>query len=273
MLAAEVVLGDGTLVKVGSPCGDSPGIDFVGVFVGSEGALAIITEASLRLTRNAPCRQSLLGIFDSLEAALRASDEILAAGTTPAALEIMDGAVLAALRECRLGRFPAAAQSLLLVEVEGLEIGVNLQRDAILACCHRSGACEVRQAVSEAERQQLWGLRSQALAALRRQAPNFWIEDAVVPRAQMGPLLSRLQLTAQQHGIRLANLLHAGDGNLHPILLFDERDADQKQRAAQARQEILEQCLACGGSVRGEHGLGRDKSQLHSRTVLPKIGT
>ncbi len=259
VLGVECVLADGALVQFGGPCEDPGGLDLVGTLVGSEGTLAIATRVWVRLTRDPQGYRTLLAVFDSVDDATTAISEIIGAGIVPAALEMMDQGILVALEEAFHFGFPLDAQAILLIEVDGLEAGLDAQRDEIIAICQAQRAREVRQARNAAERQKLWKCRKQAFGAVGRLSPSYCTQDGVVPRTKLPHMLRRIYEIGAKHDVRVVNVFHAGDGNIHPILLFDERDPHQVQRVLQASTEILDECLACGGSVTGEHGIGVEK--------------
>jgi glycolate oxidase len=259
VLGVEAVLADGERVQFGGPAEDSPGLDLTGAIVGSEGTLAIVTKVWVRLTRDPQGVRTMLGIFESCDDATNAISEIIGAGIVPAALEMMDQGILVALEEAFHFGFPLDAQAILLVEVDGLEAGLDAERDQIVEICMRSGAREVRQARSAQERLLLWKCRKQAFGAVGRLSPSYCTQDGVVPRTKLPHILRRITEIGQKYQVRTVNVFHAGDGNIHPILLFDERDADQIRRVLAASEEILEECIACGGSVTGEHGIGVEK--------------
>jgi glycolate oxidase len=259
VLGVELVLADGSLVRCGGPSEDNPGLDLTGTIVGSEGTLAIVTQIWVRLTRDPPGVRTMLGVFESVDDATSAISEIIAAGIVPAALEMMDQGILQAIEAAFHFGFPLDAQAILLIEVDGLEAGLDEQRDRIAALCRQSGAREVRQANGPQERQLLWKSRKQAFGAVGRLSPSYCTQDGVVPRTKLPHILRRIYQIGAKYDLRTVNVFHAGDGNIHPILLFDERDADQVKRVLAASEEILEECLACGGSVTGEHGIGVEK--------------
>jgi glycolate oxidase len=259
VLGVEAVLADGSLVRCGGPAEDNPGLDLTGTIVGSEGTLAIVTRVWVRLTRDPQGVRTMLGIFESVDDATSAISRIIAAGIVPAALEMMDQGILQAIEAAFHFGFPLDAQAILLIEVDGLEAGLDEQRDRIVALCRESGAREVRQANSPPERQLLWKSRKQAFGAVGRLSPSYCTQDGVVPRTRLPHILRRIYEIGAKYNLRTVNVFHAGDGNIHPILLFDERDADQVKRVLAASEEILEECLACGGSVTGEHGIGVEK--------------
>lgn len=265
VLGLEAVLADGTIVQFGGPGEDHPGLDLTGVLVGSEGTLVIATKIWVRLTRDPQGYRTMLGIFESVEAATNAISDIIGAGIVPAALELMDQGILVAVEEAFKFGFPLDVEAILLIEVDGLEAGLDQQRDEIAAICLKNGAREVRQAASAAERQLLWKCRKQAFGAVGRLSPSYCTQDGVVPRTKLPHLLRRIYAIGAAHDIRIVNVFHAGDGNVHPILLFDERDAEQVRRVLHASEEILNECIDCGGSVTGEHGIGVEKLSLMNR--------
>jgi glycolate oxidase len=272
VLAVEAVLADGRIVQLGSPAEDPVGLDLVGAVVGSEGTLAIVTKVWVRLTRNPQGHRTMLGVFESVDDATRAISEIIGAGIVPAALEMMDQGILVAIEAAFQFGFPLDAQAILLIEVDGLEAGLDVQRDQIVAICQAAGAREVRLAKDEKERLKLWKCRKQAFGAIGRLSPSYCTQDGVVPRTKLPHILQKITAIGRKYDIRIVNVFHAGDGNIHPILLFDERDADQVSRVLSASNEILAECLACGGSVTGEHGIGVEKigfmNQMFNETDL-----
>jgi glycolate oxidase len=259
VLGLESVTADGRIVRLGGPCEDYPGVDLVGGIVGSEGTLVVVTKAWVRLTRDPQGWRTMLAIYDSIDDATNSISEIIGAGIIPAALEMMDHGILVGVEQAyRLG-FPLDAQAVLLIEVDGLEAGLDTQRDQIVELCRQCNAREVRQAKDAKERQLLWKARKQAFGAVGRLAPSYCTQDGVVPRTKLPHMLRRITEIGAKYDIRVVNVFHAGDGNIHPILLFDERDREQIGRVLRASEEILDECLACGGSVTGEHGIGVEK--------------
>ncbi|HVA51555.1 MAG TPA: FAD-linked oxidase C-terminal domain-containing protein [Pirellulales bacterium] len=259
VLGLEAVLADGSVVEFGGPAEDPTGLDLTGTLVGSEGTLAIVTKVWVRLTRDPQGVRTMLAVFESVDDATNAISEIIAAGIVPAALEMMDQGILQAIEAAFHFGFPLDAQAILLIEVDGLEAGLDEQRDRIVGLCQKSQAREVRQADSPQERQLLWKSRKQAFGAVGRLSPSYCTQDGVVPRTKLPHILRRIYEIGAKHELRTVNVFHAGDGNIHPILLFDERDPAQVRRVLAASEDILEECLACGGSVTGEHGIGVEK--------------
>jgi len=259
ILGLEAVLADGRVVQFGGPAEDSPGLDLVGALVGSEGTLAIVTKVWVRLTRNPAGVRTVLGIYDSIDAATNTISQIIGAGIIPAALEMMDHGILAAVEQAFHVGFPLDAQAVLLIEVDGLEAGLDEQRDRILDICRQCGVRSVRPARDANERLLLWKSRKQAFGAIGRLSPNYCTQDGVVPRTKLPQMFRRIIEIGKKYDVRIVNVFHAGDGNLHPILLYDEREPGVIQRVLKASGEILDECLACGGSVTGEHGIGVEK--------------
>lgn len=269
VLGVEAVLADGRVVQFGGAAEDPVGLDLVGAIVGSEGTLAIVTQIWVRLTRDPQGYRTMLGVFESVEDATNAISEIIGAGIVPAALEMMDQGILIALEEAYHFGFPLDAQAVLLIEVDGLEAGLDEQRDQITMLCKQSGAREVRLAADAKERMKLWKCRKQAFGAIGRLSPSYCTQDGVVPRTQLPHILRCIIEIGLKYDLRIVNVFHAGDGNIHPILLFDERDPGQVRRVLDASTEILDACLACGGSVTGEHGIGVEKIAFMSKMFTP----
>jgi glycolate oxidase len=265
VLGLEMVTAAGDVVTIGGPAEDSPGPDLVGTIVGGEGTLGIVTKIWVRLTRNPQGVRTMLGVFDSIDDATQAISGIIGAGIIPAALEMMDQGILVAVEEAFHFGFPLDAEAILLIEVDGLEVGLDVQRDRVAAICKEHGAREVRFAKDAKERLQLWKARKQAFGAIGRLSPSYCTQDGVVPRTKLPHILQRIRAIGVKYDLQIVNVFHAGDGNLHPILLFDERHADEIKRVLAASHEILSECLECGGSVTGEHGIGLEKLSFMNR--------
>lgn len=265
VLGVEVVLPDGTVTQFGGPCEESPGYDLTGLFVGSEGTFGLATKVWVRLTRDPVAYRTMLGVFDTVRAATEAISAIIAAGIIPAALEMMDQGIVTALEDAFHFGFPLDAGAVLLIEVDGLEVAVDAEASQIVELCQRNGAREVRMANSSEERTLLWKCRKQAFGAIGRLSPSYCTQDGVVPRTKLPEILEFITEAGARHNIRIVNVFHAGDGNIHPILLFDERDADQIKRVLAAGDEILHKCIELGGSVTGEHGIGVEKISFMDR--------
>lgn len=270
VLGLEFVLPDGRVVQTGGPVEDAPGYDLTGVIVGSEGTFGIATKVWVRLTRNPQAYRTLLGVFETVDDATNTISDLIGAGIVPGALEMLDGLILQAVEAAFQFGFPLDAGAVLIMEVDGLDAGLNADAERITAIAQRNRAREVRRAATEAERQLLWKCRKQAFGAVGRLAPSYCTQDGVVPRTKLPHILRAIQRIGAKYALRIANVFHAGDGNIHPILLFDERDADQVKRVLQASHEILEECLACGGSVTGEHGIGVEKIDFMPKLFAPE---
>ncbi|HVJ87909.1 MAG TPA: FAD-linked oxidase C-terminal domain-containing protein [Caulifigura sp.] len=262
VLGVEAVMPDGSVVQFGGPCEDEPGFDLTGLFVGSEGTFGVCTKVWVRLTRDPSAYRTMLGIFETVKAATEAISAIVGAGIIPAALEMMDQGIVGALEQAFHFGFPLDAGAVLLIEVDGLEVAVDEEAERIVALCKQHGAREVRMANTPAERALLWKCRKQAFGAIGRLSPSYCTQDGVVPRTRLPEILDFINATSEKYGLRIVNVFHAGDGNIHPILLFDERHAEQVKAVIAAGDEILARCIALGGSVTGEHGIGVEKINL-----------
>ncbi|MDQ3820518.1 MAG: FAD-binding oxidoreductase, partial [Acidobacteriota bacterium] len=261
VLAARAVLAGGEIVDLGSAANAAPGYDLLGVFVGSEGTFGIATEATLKLVPLPTAVRTLLAIFSNVDDASRAVSAIIAAGLVPAALEMMDGAIIRAVEASVFAAgIPLDAEAALLVELDGLEAGLDEEAERASAICREHGARSVRCASDEAERKRLWAARKGAFGAMGRISPDTMLQDAVVPRSRLPEILASTYRIGAKYGLRVANVFHAGDGNLHPFLCFDARHADEVLRVKEAGRELMETCVRAGGSITGEHGVGLDKS-------------
>jgi glycolate oxidase len=269
VLGVELVLPDGSVLQTGGPVADGPGLDLTGLVVGAEGTFGIVTKIWVRLTRNPQAVRTLLGVFDSIDDASNCISGIIAAGIVPAALEMIDRPIMGALEEAFHFGFPLDAEATLIMEVDGLEAGLDAEADRIESLAKRNGAREVRRATNEKERLLLWKARKQAFGAMGRLAPSLCTQDGVVPRTKLPLMLRRIREIGQKYDVKIANVFHAGDGNLHPTMLFDEREPDQVRRVLAASHEILEECLNQGGSVTGEHGIGVEKIDLMPKMFSP----
>lgn len=258
----EVVLPSGEIVNFGGKAADSGGYDLTGFFVGSEGTIGITTAITVKLLRRPEQVATLLAIFDSIDDAARTVSAITAASITPAALEMLDGWTLRTVEAyCHAG-YPLDAAAVLLIEVEGLREVVEEQAEAIGEVCHEQNAREVRRARSEEERLLLWKGRKTAFGALGRVSPSYYTQDGVVPRTRIPAVLAHIGSVAQKYGLTIGNIFHAGDGNLHPLILFDIRNPQQVADVMSASREILQYCIDTGGSITGEHGVGLEKRDL-----------
>src|SRR5579875_3226258 len=270
VLGLEFVLPDGRVVRTGGPAEDNPGYDLTGVIVGSEGTFGIATKVWVRLTRNPEAYRTLLGVFETVDDATNTISDIIGAGIVPAALEMLDQLILQAVEAAFHFGFPLDAGAVLIMEVDGLEAGLDSEAERIIAIAKKNHAREVRQAASEAERLLLWKSRKQAFGAVGRLAPSYCTQDGVVPRTRLPHILREIQRIGKKYNIRICNVFHAGDGNIHPILLFDERNAEQVRRVLDASREILDECIRVGGSVTGEHGIGVEKIDFMPKLFSPE---
>jgi glycolate oxidase len=259
VVAATLVLHDGEILHVGSLAPDAPGYDLLGVVVGSEGTFGVVAEVTVRLTPNPEAVRTFLAIYDDMRAASATVSAVIAAGIVPAALEMLVGEGIAAVEAAVHAGYPTDARAVLLIEIDGLREDLAGQARHIAAICTAHGARELRDAVDEAQRQRLWAGRKGALAACGRIKPHYHIQDGVVPRSKLPELLELTEEVARRHAIIVVNIFHAGDGNLHPLLLFDLREPGVRERAIAAGEEILRACVAAGGSISGEHGIGLEK--------------
>jgi glycolate oxidase len=247
------------VVALGGVVEDRPGLDLVAVTVGAEGTFGVVTRATLRLVRAPEAQRTLLAVFEDVEAASEAVSGIIAAGIVPGALEMMDRLILQAVEDAYRVGLPTDAGAVLLVELDGPAAGLEPQMAEVTAICGAAGVREIRVARDAAERAALWKCRKRAFGAVGRLAPNYCTQDGVVPRTKVPDILRAIADAARRHRLRIGNVFHAGDGNIHPIILFDDRDADEVARVLAAGREILEACVALGGSVTGEHGIGVEK--------------
>ncbi|MDR3673091.1 MAG: FAD-linked oxidase C-terminal domain-containing protein [Holophaga sp.] len=259
ILGLTVVLPDGQVAQVGGRAPDPVGYDLTGMFVGSEGTFGICTEVVAKIARLPESVKTLLAVYDSIEDGSRTVSAIVAAGMIPATLEMMDQLVIQAVEASLHCGLPLDCATVLLIEVDGLKDDLELQAQAITDLCMAHGAREVRCAKDEAERSLLWAGRRGAFGAVARLAPSFLVCDGTVPRTALPEVLRKVAEVALKYDLRIPNVFHAGDGNLHPLILFDWRDADQKARVLQAGMEILGLCAALGGTISGEHGVGLEK--------------
>ncbi|HEU5438428.1 MAG TPA: FAD-linked oxidase C-terminal domain-containing protein [Ktedonobacterales bacterium] len=258
VLGMKLVLPDGNLVEIGGPALDTPGYDLPGIVVGSEGTVGIATEITLRLMRKPETVQTLLAAFATCDEAGEAVSRIIAAGIVPAAAEIMDRLAIEAAEAAVHANYPDA-QALLLVELDGPRTEVVSQLERVSALCREVGSTELRLATTDEERALMWKGRKSAFAAVGRISPNYIVQDGVIPRTALPEILREIAEMSAAAGLRVANVFHAGDGNLHPLVLYDERDEGAQERAEELAGEIIRRCVAHGGSITGEHGVGWDK--------------
>jgi glycolate oxidase len=258
VLGLEVVLPDGSLVHLGGKAPDAPGYDLCGVFVGSEGTLGIATKITLRLVKKPEAVETLLAAFNSIDDCGMAVSEIIAAGIVPAAAEIMDRLSMQATEAAVSHGYPKC-EGLLLVELDGAVVEVAQLAARVRDVCTRCGAFEIRAAWTEAERAAAWKGRKAAFASMGRISPNYIVQDGVIPRTKLPEVLREITRLAAEAGLRVANVFHAGDGNLHPLVLYDRRVEGEEHRAEELAAAILKLCVRSGGSITGEHGVGMEK--------------
>jgi glycolate oxidase len=262
VLGLEVALPDGEIVETGGAVLDLPGYDLTGLIVGSEGTLGIVTKAIVKLTPLSEAVRTLLAVFPSVETASNAVSAVIAAGSVPAAMEMMDNIAIVAVEAAKHAGYPTEAGGVLLIDVEGVREGLDELVAKIADICRAEGAYEIRVPKSEQEREKLWSGRKGAFGAMGRLAPSFYVQDGVIPRTKVPELLRKIGEISQEFNLRIANVFHAGDGNLHPLILFDERDEELTRRVIQAGSLIIEECIKAGGSISGEHGVGLEKRDL-----------
>jgi len=262
VLGFEMVLPDGEVVWLGTtPDGgeDVDGYDLRGAVIGSEGMFGIVTRVLVRLIRAPQAYKTMLGVFESVDDASQTVSDIIATGIVPGALEMMDQLITQAVEAAYHFGFPLDAGAVLIVELDGLAAGLERQAERVIEICKKNRAREVRLAKTDDERALLWKCRKRAFGAIGRLSPNFLTQDGVVPRSKLPEIMQFIRATSQKYGLRIPNVFHAGDGNIHPLVLYDERDPDQIRRAVAAGNDILEKCIEMGGSVTGEHGIGVEK--------------
>jgi len=260
VLSLEVVMPDGEVRRLGSATGMAPGFDLVGAFVGSEGTLGIVTEATVRLSEIPEAVETLLLIFPDVVSACRAVGDVIGSGLVPAAMEIVDQRTIQAVEDSVYAAgLPRDAGAVLIAELDGAACVLPSQVERIREIARSHQATDVRVAADAEERTLFWKARKGAFGAMGRLAPDLYVHDAVVPRAKLPEVIARVCEICDEHRLRLSNVFHAGDGNLHPNISFDRRDADELERVLQAGSEILETCVAAGGVITGEHGVGVEK--------------
>ena len=262
VLGLEMVMPTGELVRIGSKAADAPGYDLCGLFVGSEGTLALVTEITVRLTRLPEAVKTLLAVYDRVDDATETVVEITARGITPAACEMLDGWTLRAVEAWVHAGFPLDSAAVLLIEVDGLREAAEEHAMQIAEVCKLHGAREVRVAQDEKERELLWKGRKNAFGAVGRLSPTYYVQDGVIPRTKLPETLREIDRIGKENGFEIGNIFHAGDGNLHPIILFDGRDPKQFQRAVSTAEAIIRFCIKMGGAITGEHGVGMEKDRL-----------
>jgi glycolate oxidase len=258
----ELVLPDGEVVRIGGKAIETPGYDLSGLLVGSEGTLAIVTEITVRLMRRPEAVKTLLAVYDTLDDTTESVVDITVRAITPAACEMLDGFTLRAVEDFVHAGFPKDCAAVLLIEVEGLTEAVEAQAAQITEVCKLHRAREVRVARDNRERDLLWKGRKNAFGALGRLSPMYYVQDSVIPRTRLPETLRCIEEVSRTYDLQIGNIFHAGDGNLHPLILFDERDREQFRRVVAAGNDIMRHCVSVGGALTGEHGVGMEKNEL-----------
>ncbi|HXG03174.1 MAG TPA: FAD-linked oxidase C-terminal domain-containing protein [Candidatus Binatia bacterium] len=261
VLGLELVTSTGEVARLGGKVADRPGYDLTGVAVGGEGTLGLVTEITVRLLHVPEAVKTALASFRTMVEASEAVSDIIAAGIVPAALEMLDEVIIGAINAALGPTYPAGAGAVLLIELDGPRAEVEAQADAVAAICRRREALEVSVARDEVERARLWKGRKEAAGAVGRLTAAYLLQDAVVPRSKLPVIMREMAAIAARHRVTIANVFHAGDGNLHPLICYDDRRPEELERALAANEELLRACIALGGSVTGEHGVGLDKAK------------
>lgn len=270
VLGLEFVLPDGSVHTTGGREQDCPGYDLTGLLTGSEGTMALVTKITVRLMRQPEKIKTILAVYNAASDCADTVAEITACAITPVAVEMLDGEMLRMVEEATHAGYPMDAAAVLLIELEGLVEAVEEQATQIEEICRRCNAREFRVAKSAEERDLLWKGRKNAFGAAGRVSPSYYVQDGVVPRTKVAPTLRFIAEAAEKHNVRISNIFHAGDGNLHPIILFNNRVPGELERAKAAGESILEYCIAAGGSITGEHGVGMEKNELMGRLFSPE---
>ncbi len=260
VLGLQLVTGAGDVVHLGGKVCDRPGYDLSGAAVGAEGTFGVVTAVTVRLQHAPEAVKTALASFRSIEDASETVSAIIAAGIIPAALEMLDALMIRAINDGTGAGYPEDASAVLLIELDGPRAEVEAQGERVATICRERRAIDVRLARDDAERALLWKGRKEAAGAVGRLAPTYLLQDAVVPRSKLPDIMREMVAIAERHQVKIANVFHAGDGNLHPLILYDDRNADEFERAMRANEELLHGCIALGGSVTGEHGVGLDKA-------------
>jgi glycolate oxidase len=265
VLGLELVTGRGDLVRLGGKVVDRPGYDLTGAAVGSEGTFGLVTAITVRLTHRPEAVKTVLAAFRSVVEASETVSAIIASGMIPAALEMLDAAIVSAINAGTGAGYPEGAGAVLLIELDGPQAEVDVQGERAAALCRQHGALSVNVARDDAERALLWKGRKEAAGAVGRLTAAYLLQDAVVPRSKLPQIMREMVAIGERYRLLIANVFHAGDGNLHPMICYDDRSADELARAKEANEALLRACIDLGGSVTGEHGIGVDKS--HSLTL------
>jgi glycolate oxidase subunit GlcD len=260
VLGLTALLPNGDVVTLGNPDGECDGYDLLGAFIGSEGCFGVALDVTVRLARDPQAVRTLLADFSSVDAAAQAVSAIVAAGIVPAAMEMMDGPTIQAVEaSIYAAGYPVDAAAILLIELDGAAAGIDADAARVAAFCRDAGARGVRSAADPAERARLWQGRKKAFGAMGRISPHLVVQDAVVPRTKLPAMLAEISRIGAEHRVRVCNVFHAGDGNLHPNIGYDATSADESERVHRAMSAIMQACIDAGGTITGEHGVGLDK--------------
>jgi glycolate oxidase len=266
VVGLEVVLPNGDLVTLGGKELDRPGYDLVGAYVGSEGTLGVTTKITLRVVPVPQSVRTLVAYFESTDQAGQATSDIVSERIVPGAIEMMDTLSIEATESATHAGYPTDVGAALIVELDGPSTECDARFDDVVDICKRNGATGIRVAKDDAERQLIWKARKAAFAAMGRLAPDYYVQDGVIPRTKLPEVLARIDELSREHRLRVANVFHAGDGNLHPLICYDSARSDESERAELLAGLILDACLDAGGSLTGEHGIGIDKKRF-----MPKM--
>ena len=261
ILGMEIVMADGEILRIGGPALDPPGFDLRGLMVGSEGAMAITTELTLRTLPKTQSVITMLAVYDDIQAAALSVSKIISAGILPNTLEMMDALVIEAVEASISCGYPLDAAAVLIIEVEGMIVGLKEQAEQIKEICMTNQCRDIKIAKNQEERNLLWKGRKGAFGAIARLAPNYLVNDATVPRTSLPKALEQIKIIAQKYECRVGNVFHAGDGNMHPLLLFDSRNEGELEQVHKAGWDIMKACVDLGGTISGEHGIGREKQE------------
>ncbi|MEO8850790.1 MAG: FAD-linked oxidase C-terminal domain-containing protein [Allobranchiibius sp.] len=269
VLGVTFVTPDGSIVHLGGDCADSLGPDLLGVIVGSEGTLGIVTEVTVRLLRRPESVRTFVADFASVEEAGQAVSDLVAAGVIPAAVEMLDKLAIEACEKATGAGFNREATAALIVELDGFDTECEADFDTARRLCESNGSTNIRVPSTSAERALIWKGRKAAFAAMGRISPDYFVQDGVIPRSKLGPVLTQIGQMADDASLRVANVFHAGDGNLHPLVLYDARHEGEAEKAEELATAIVELCVRTGGSISGEHGVGTDKACSMMKMFTP----
>jgi len=275
VLGLEMVLADGELVTLGANHFGLPGPDLLGLVTGSEGTFGIITKIICRLTPNPEQAVTMLGIYKSVRDACESVSSIIGHGIIPAALEMLDRIMISAVEKALKPGFPLDAEAVLIVELDGLSDGLDVEAEVVERLLKETGAITVNRARDEAERAKIWRARKEAFGAIGQISPSYYVQDGVIPRSKLPEVLDEISAIGKKHGLTVANVFHAGDGNLHPLILYDYENPQEVEKAHAIGEEILSSCIKHGGTLSGEHGIGIEKaewmSELYSGNSLDNM--